>query len=452
MIKKDFLKNNSKSIVVYNPLSNVGHFDSWCSIFVKVLLENNWAVVVITKNQQVLFEKLAGYKEHYKTKLLVLDQSANVGANDKISVMGNIIKKIKIISFLESLKLNDRRINQSLFNIINSFIARVFNFLLRKLIYILSKYNSENLKISFNNPIDFASDIDVLVKGLGGKPAIVINMYLDLYDPRLKKWEKFSQKMYCKWVGIHMDLSHALKNRPYTRSKALKIIYTINESVKQTDHVLQYGINYQWLPDITDISVPVKVSRIVEDIKRLAAGRRIIFLGGAIGKTKNISLWAELFFKLNHDEWYFVQIGKIEYPTLTKDDLDGLNKLQKSKKDTIYISDAYLPDETIFNEVMSCSSVIWGLYRDFDRSSNILTKAALLYKPIIVSNRFLMGQRVNNYKIGIAVSETNVDDVIKGLESITNNPIPLENFEKYAKMYSETTLSKKLITSLEKII
>ncbi len=37
--------------------------------------------------------------------------------------------------------------------------------------------------------------------------------------------------------------------------------------------------------------------------------------------------------------------------------------------------------------------------------SNILTKAALLSKPIIVSDRFLMGQRVNTYNIGIAVPE-----------------------------------------------
>ena len=111
-----------------------------------------------------------------------------------------------------------------------------------------------------------------------------------------------------------------------------------------------------------------------------------------------------------------------------------------------------MPDETVFNEIMSISSIVWGLYRDFDRSSNILTKSALLSKPIIVSDRFLMGQRVNTYKIGVAVSEIDADSAKSGIEWLINNPVPLANFERYADVYSTRALSKKLNESLLKIL
>jgi len=363
-----------------------------------------------------------------------------------------IISKIKVFQFLGSVKLNDRRVNQSLSNICISFMARLINYFARKFEYFLSKFFPNKLKVSFNNPVEFASDINLIVKMLGRKPSIVLNMYLDLYNTELKNWEKFSQEMSCSWAGIHMDTSHSLKNRPYSQSKTLKVIYTINDPLSLDNKFTQDGVDFQWLPDVTDISLPPKVSQIVQDIEKLAAGRKIIFLGGAIGGSKNLSLWSELFFNLDHREWYFVQIGKIEYPTLTSKDLDGLDKLQSSKIENIYISDAYLPEESAFNEVMSISAIIWGLYRDFDRSSNILTKSALLSKPIIVSNRFLMGQRVNKYKIGVAVSETNVDEVITGINGLINNPVPKANFQCYANIYSASALSKKLNDSLLRVI
>jgi hypothetical protein len=452
MNNKDFLKKNSKSIVIYNPLSNIGHFDSWCSLFVKNLLENGWALIVITRNAAKVLSDLDHAHITDKSKLLVIDQGTDLRMDGKFSVLEIIINKTKILKFLNAIKLNDRRSNQSFFNILVSFSARVFNYLIRKLELFLSKFIPGKLRISFNNPVEFAADINLLTKAFGGCPSFVLNMYLDLYDPSPKLWEKFSDDMHCKWGGIHMDLSRALTDRPYSHSKSLKAIYTINEPVEFYDKTTQAQNLFQWLPDVTDISVPSNPSPVRQDIEKLAAGRKIIFLGGSIGGTKNLYLWSQLFYKLNRREWYFVQIGKIEYPTLSREDLDGLHKLQNEKTENIFISDAYLPEESVFNEVMSISAIIWGLYRGFDRSSNILTKSALLSKPIIVSDRFLMGQRVNAYKIGVAVSEIDADEAKLGIEWLINNPIPLANFEHYADVYSTSALAKKLNESLLQII
>ena len=151
-------------------------------------------------------------------------------------------------------------------------------------------------------------------------------------------------------------------------------------------------------------------------------------------------------------QWFFVQIGKIDYATLSNSDLQGLKKIQTSALENVYLEDAYLQNETIFNEIINISTVIWGLYRDFDRSSNILTKAALFSKPIIVSDRYLMGQRVNEYKIGRAVSESDVDEVVTAITSLVKQPIEKANYAKYAAIYSTQALAEKLDQSLQSAI
>jgi hypothetical protein len=279
-----------------------------------------------------------------------------------------------------------------------------------------------------------------------------MNLYVDLYAPDSEVWEIFAESMQYKWVGIHMDMTHTLVNRPYWKSAALKTIFTINESATTAIDGDVKGMNYQWLPDVTDISLPATPSQITIQIQKRANGRNIIFLGGAIGGTKNLSLWSELVFKADKSKWFFVQIGKIDYGTLSGADLAGLQKLLAAKYENFYYSDDYLPDEAVFNEVISKSAVVWGLYRDFDRSSNILTKAALFSKPIVVSKNYLMGQRVDQYKIGCSVSETDVSEALNAIDWLVTNPVSADNFKNYAAVYSTQALTEKLDQCLMSVI
>ncbi len=448
----DLQSKNCKSIIIYNPLSNIGHFDSWCYIFAKILLDSGWIVVVVTKNTKNIIREFETYDDKFKDKLILINQTNDIFTNDKSSVFENIIKKSKILEFIDKIRIKDYQKYHKITNSVKRSLLNKYNNCLIKIELFLLKFITSRLKINPNDQIKFALDINLLVHALGTKPNIVLNMYLDLYNPEIKVWDEFSKIMTCKWAGIHMDTSHKLIERPYSKSDNLKVIYTINEHKKNDENVDGESFVYQWLPDVTNVSLPTKLSQITSSIIKFAAGRKIIFLGGSIGISKNLSLWAKLIFKLDPKEWYFVQIGKIEYSTLSADDLSGLHSLQNLEIENIYISDEYLTDETVFNEIMSVSSIIWGLYKDFDRSSNILTKAALLFKPIVVSNRFLMGQRVNKYQIGIAVSETNIESLINGINWLIKNPIPIINFKKYADHYNTKELSNKLIKSLSDII
>lgn len=443
---------NKKIILIYNPLSNIGHFDSWCSIFVKYLLSYDWTVIVVTKNSnkiRVDFKDNIGIVDK---KLIILDHNSNFKKGRYFVICKSILNKLKIFEILDSFSIDIQQFNQYRFAKILQFIARINNYLMHQIDFGLKAFFLPGLKISATNPVDFADDIDLIHKTCPVKPAVVLNMYLDLYSSDSQTWRIFAKRMKSHWAGIHMDMTHTLVDRPYSKSKTLELIYTINEPPKESIHAAYQHFQYQWLPDVTDTSLPERTSDVATLIKKHAAGRKIIFLGGAIGGTKNITLWTELIFKLDKKQYFFVQIGKIDYSTLSKSDLQGLKKIQNSVPENVYLIDAYLENEAIFNEIISLSSVIWGVYRDFDRSSNILTKAALFSKPIVVSNRYLMGRRVIEYKIGMTVSETNVEDVSAAITTLMDQPVPNENYAKYAAVYSAQALAQKLDQSLQSVI
>lgn len=446
------IDKKNKTVLIYNPLSNIGHFDSWCSIFVKNLLQNEWLVIVVTKNSKKISDDIIKNNNKYNSQLIILDNNTDIQKGWYFSGCGRVLNALKIFKLLGAVKIDIENLDRYKDKKTLRFFARSWNYLIRKADARLKALFLPRLKISAINPVHFADDVNLILKSSQIKPAIILNMYLDLYNPDQHLWQKFADRMKSCWVGIHMDMTHTLVNQPYAKSETLGLIYTINETPQQSDRTFDQPVQYQWLPDVTDTTLPKNISEITTIIKSRALGRNILFLGGAIGGTKNLALWTELIFKLDKSEWFFVQIGKIDYSTLSENDLKGLKKLQASAFENVYIADTYLQNEAIFNEIISISSLIWGVYRDFDRSSNILTKAALFSKPILVSNRYLMGRRVDEYKIGMTVSETSVDEVVTAIALLMDQPVPKENYAKYAAVYSTQALAEKLDQSLQRLI
>lgn len=438
-LNKDFFLKNHKSILIYNPLSNVGHFDSWCKIFVVALLNKGWNVCVVTNNTKIFLGDIYIDNKFDLSKLLLIDKNTVFHEQAVLKFSDFLFSKIRFIKF------------NSADNKLSTFFKKIFIFITNTIYTIIQKIFKTRVSISFTDPREFARDVELISNTLGGSPTIVLNMYLDLYDSNSKIWDKFTKLMNFDWVAIHMDSTHTLIGKPFSKSKSLKAIFNINEPVS-IQPLTSFKFKSFWLPDATDTSLPKFESKLAQDILQKARGRNILFLGGAIGGTKNLSLWAELICISNPECWFFVLVGKIDFQTLSSADLSGLEQLRLNNPDNVYFCDTYLDDESIFNELISISTVVWGVYRDFDRSSNILTKAALFSKPIVVSKSYLMGQRVIQYKIGYAVSESNVLDVLNAINLLITNPIHENNFKNYAAVYSKEALAVKLDQSLMSVI
>jgi len=107
-------------------------------------------------------------------------------------------------------------------------------------------------------------------------------------------------------------------------------------------------------------------------------------------------------------------------------------------------------DETVFNAVINVSDIIFAVYRDFSRSSNMLSKSANFEKPVLVANDGLMGRRVIHYQIGLAVESDNVHAMKEGLEMIHHIPNLRLNFERFRQDFNDTVMQARLVAFLQK--
>jgi len=204
--------------------------------------------------------------------------------------------------------------------------------------------------------------------------------------------------------------------------------------------------HFEFLPDITETDLPTTPNPLALDIKRQAAGRKIVFMGGSIGKQKNLARWVDVVLTLDPTQWYFVQIGRINLNNLTPADEQALVLLKQRQPANLYIHADYLPDETVFNAIIEVSDVIFAVYRDFYRSSNMLSKAAYFEKPILVADRCLMGDRVTKYEIGLAVPADNAECIQVGLASLLKLEGLATKFANYRADFNSSEFSRRLDT------
>jgi hypothetical protein len=81
----------------------------------------------------------------------------------------------------------------------------------------------------------------------------------------------------------------------------------------------------------------------------------------------------------------------------------------------------------------------------------MITKASFFHKPILVSNRYLMGRRVDAYKIGASVSEDDLEDVILGLEKLAAINIPAANFDSYNSIFNQEVFAFDFLNFMDEL-
>jgi hypothetical protein len=289
-------------------------------------------------------------------------------------------------------------------------------------------------------------------------------MYMDLYRPDELGWAPFAQVNKLPWAGIRFVPSPVLDattNAPLAPTEAYYQLPSLAGMCFLDEPLCQQYIErlpqkaFGYLPDITETSLPAQQSEVVTEIKRRAAGRKIVFLGGTIGSNKNLSRWFELIALANPSQWFFVQIGEVHEQNLSAEDLAGYQQALKAMPEHVHIKTEYLPDERVFNEVIAASDILFAVYRKFSISSNMLGKAAAFEKPILVAEGYLMGERVNQYQIGLAVPEENPKQMLEALEALA---APLEartrgrteHFAAYRHDFSHEALKARFFAFLEK--
>lgn len=169
-------------------------------------------------------------------------------------------------------------------------------------------------------------------------------------------------------------------------------------------------------PDVTDASLPARPYALAEEIRRKAAGRKVIGLIGLERRKGMLNLLrvAERARELRLP-WYFACAGRFEREEYSAEEqalLDGIARRAASGEiDNVHFNPAAgrIPEEADFNSIFTTFDVAWAAYEGFEGSSGTLGKAAAFDIPCIATAGECIGHRVEGYRTGLTIPEGDSD-------------------------------------------
>lgn len=427
-------------VLLYNPISNEGHLDSWHVLFIEIFLAAGWNVIPVTTDPKGLQLKLK-HKNLWGHPCLVWTSD----------------EEPKVATF-----------NSSAFHFSQRVLRQV-----ERLFESMAQREQRLLAARFLDPEQFKEAVSNALDSCRVQVDLIFNMFVDGYLPNSPAWKHLvfdhSKRSHqtsvhavtaaIPWVGLCITPEYEkrqgiqsqsplplLHDRPayYSLSTYRGTCFLEEAAVDAYRNVFS-NKQFAFLPDITETERLSEPNALVLEIKRRAAGRRIVFMGGSIGKQKNLSKWIALIFNVDPTQWYFVQVGRISLNNLTVEDTQALARVKQQPPENLYVHADYLPDETSFNAIIAASDVIFAVYRDFYRSSNMLSKAAYFEKPILVADQCLMGDRVIRYGIGLAVRSNSLQDMQAGLVAAVQLQELPRKFASYRADFNRVEFGRRLI-------
>ena len=203
-------------------------------------------------------------------------------------------------------------------------------------------------------------------------------------------------------------------------------------------------------PDVADASAPDSDYSVIKKIKAKAKNRKIVLLAGSLEKRKGFLTLLETAFNSPSEDFFFVFAGRLYESTFSEDELGLIEHLAFDPPENCFFFFKEIPKEAQFNALIAVSDVIFACYNDFPHSSNMLTKAALFNKPIIVSNRYCMGEMVNKYRLGATINEGDYRGCIKAIMDLTKSKNIIADicFGKYRAVHAINKFKDKFIDLL----
>ncbi len=303
------------------------------------------------------------------------------------------------------------------------------------------RYNSGS-----HHPANLVASVVLAQNSLSWKPDFLFVMYADLWMTNPSIWRRKEIRVPIPWGGIRFapPAPSYMGQEGYFLDPMFRGLCFLDEKAVQFYRGCHTDKYFEYIPDIVDAEVsPFSVS-VCEELRLAAKGRPIVLLCGSIESRKNIRLFCEVARKCDDNSFFFAIIGQFHPSTYTNTDNEALKNLSCEAGDRSFVRDVYFKDEREMNSLIQMSDIIFAVYRDFRISSNMLSKAAYLRRPILVSERYLMGELVRRYGIGLTVDEDDLVSVLAALESLRTRPVSEDAYAGYCKDFSELSLKDAL--------
>ncbi|NER33272.1 MAG: glycosyltransferase family 4 protein [Oscillatoria sp. SIO1A7] len=277
---------------------------------------------------------------------------------------------------------------------------------------------------------DASVALDRAVLELGEKPDLVFLAMLDNY---LSKWispSQISQIFPYQWSGLylhprHLRLANCQQSFPAGSWQPDNLL---NSSLCQSVALLDEGVVEKLsqriarkpivvFPDITNEAEPDWEDYRVKELKEKAKGRKIIGLFGSLDKRKGILTLLSAAEQLKEKEYFFILAGKLWISNFSRQEQKFLkDTIESSPSNCLFYLDDFIPDGVKINGLLSACDILMLAYEKVLHSSNMLTKAAVLQKHVIVSEGYCMAERTKKYRLGLTIAEGDVLELIRAIE------------------------------------
>lgn len=257
-----------------------------------------------------------------------------------------------------------------------------------------------------------------------------------------------------QWIGLFFHVQ--AKNRDSQSSISKPDVYKILrskkcEAIAVLDEVNELNLKYLGkkvvvFPDITDDAPVDETFDIAQKVRKASDGKKVIGLLGYLEKRKGILSLIEIAQKSIQRPWFFLFAGVLAKDTFSSDEINMIKQFVNSNPLNCLFYFDRIPKESQFNALVQRCDILYAVYKNFPSSSNILTKAAIFKKLVLVSSGYCMGNRVKEFNLGISVDEEDIIEQINSLELLLDQERFYQHpkFEEYKKLHSVDRLDKVL--------
>jgi len=205
-----------------------------------------------------------------------------------------------------------------------------------------------------------------------------------------------------------------------------------------------------WLgrfPDVTREELLETEGILEREIRRFGDDGPVVLLAGELSARKGIHelLAAARQAGESGSCLRFVVAGPLDEASCDRE-APLLRSLLGEAPSNVRFFPGWIPDGHEFNAAVRGASVIWAAYRDFPFSSNLLTKAAMVRRPIVVNRNGLMADRVRTHGLGEVIVPSDSGGTVRVLEKLVDAQWPLGNeaYERYFQNHSRLNLQAVL--------
>jgi glycosyltransferase involved in cell wall biosynthesis len=294
--------------------------------------------------------------------------------------------------------------------------------------------------------------VDTAVKMPGRcSPDLVLFLYLDLMAERGRHVAALDRAGGWPWTGI---LFHPRKTRErdvppeaYLKSgNARGAIFLVPAAITTYAAALP-KLHLALAPDVADLELPAEPAEIAGEIHRRARGRTVVLQIGSITAHKGIPTLLDVIEKADPNRFLFALVGEVHWESFAENERRVRLSFAKPPEN-VFIHQGYMASERAYNSVMAACDIVYAVYQNFDSSSNSLTKAAGLRRPILVAANSLMGDRVLASGIGAVAPEGDADGILTELDRLASRPKDSFSFERYREQHSLEELKAALAEAL----